>query len=233
MLLISLTMVLICCDTKSGIEQSNSQVTIDQSSNLILGMKDENLGNFKWVNEPTRYEIIDSVLSVTVESGTDYFNDPESSDINSTAPLLYREVEGDFVATALVNPDLSSMWNATSLMVYIDSLNWIKFAFENSDATGNSIVTVVTRGVSDDANGVVIGNQGFMWLRMIRKGNIYAMHWSHDGKEYKMARLSTLPEALKVKVGLEAQSPVGTSATHEFLYFNIENKTVANLRKGQ
>lgn len=65
-------------------------------------------------------------------------------------------MKGDFVATALVQPDFSSQWNAVALMVHIDDKNWIKFAFENSDATGPSIVSVVTKEVSDDANGMVI-----------------------------------------------------------------------------
>ena len=115
-----------------------------------------------------------------------------------SAPLLYRTVEGDFIAKALVQPDLSFQWNAVAFMVHIDSSNWIKFAFENSDATGSSIVTVVTKGTSDDANGVILNEQAQVWLAIAKKGNIYSMHWSKDGKDYKMARLTKMPETAEI-----------------------------------
>ena len=67
---------------------------------------------------------------------------------------------------------------------------------------------------------------------MIKKGNLYALHWSADGQAYKMARLTTLPAAPGVKIGLEAQCPAGDAATHEFSYFSLEEKTVSDLRKG-
>jgi hypothetical protein len=42
-----------------------------------------------------------------------------------------------------------------------------------------------------------------------------------------------MPKAEKVKIGVEAQSPIGKEAQHVFLYFNIESKTVNDLRKGE
>jgi regulation of enolase protein 1 (concanavalin A-like superfamily) len=115
-------------------------------------------------------------------------------------------------------------------MLYIDSLNWVKFAFENSDATGPSIVTVVTKGTSDDANGVVIHTADELWLAMVRKNHICAMHWSIDGENYHMARLTSIPVVNDIKIGVEAQSPVGTKAKHNVLYFSIEPITIDNLR---
>ena len=151
----------------------------------------------------------------------------------ATAPVLFKEMTGNFVAEALVRPDFSSTWNAVALMVHIDNDNWIKFAFENSDATGKSIVTVVTKNVSDDANGVILKSVEQVWLKLIRKGNIYSMLWSNDGKDYKMARLTSLPEADSVKIGVEAQCPVGESAMHEILHFGVVETTVEDLRKGE
>jgi uncharacterized protein len=104
-----------------------------------------------------------------VTKGSDYFNNPEDKTITASAPFLYLNLEGDFVARALVRPDFSSVWNAAALMVYLDSTNWIKLAFENSDATGKSIVTVVTKADSDDANGVVLEDQEKYGLRSSAK----------------------------------------------------------------
>ena len=199
--------------------------------NLLHATKN-NLGALNWINQPNNITFSRGILTVQSEPKTDFFIDPETGKSSASAPVLYTEVLGDFVAVALVEPDLSNTWNAGSLMVILDDKNWIKFAFENSDATGKSIVTVVTKGVSDDANGVRLNNKNKAWLKLVRKGDIYSMHWSTDGKKYHMARLAKMPQTKIVKVGLEAQSPLDLPAKHIFHYFAISNKTVANIRSG-
>lgn len=234
-IILALALSISACEEKDGLTSRGGKPDgrPSQAENLLAAMNSSNLNGFQWMNTPEKFEVSDGSLRVTASEGSDFFNNPEDGKRTATAPLLYREIQGDFVATAQVKPDFSSMWNAAALMVYIDSVNWVKFAFENSDATGKSIVTVVTRGNSDDANGAILDGRDSIWLRMIRKGDTYAMHWSEDGKKYKMARLSSLPYKDAVKIGMEAQSPVGKSAEHEFLLFSLEQKTVNDLRKGE
>jgi regulation of enolase protein 1 (concanavalin A-like superfamily) len=219
-------MLLIIPVLLTGCSQQTPKPDGDISGSMSLGQ----VSGMQWSTSPEQYQISDSSLLVTVAGGTDYFNNPEDGSVTGSAPFLYQEVRGDFVARALVEPDFSSQWNAAALMVHLDSLNWIKFAFENSDATGPGIVSVVTRGTSDDANGVVLKDTRSIWLALVRKEDNYAMHWSRDGKEYRMARLARMPHAEKVKVGVEAQSPVGATATHRIHYFEVEERTVDNLR---
>ena len=59
--------------------------------------------------------------------------------------------------------------------------------------------------------------------------NDESFYWSVDGQDFKMARLSILPDVEMVKIGMEAQCPVGEMATHEFLHFSLERKTVEDL----
>lgn len=195
-------------------------------------MTEEDMQGFQWMNPPEDFILSDGKLQIVTDKGTDFFNNPENEEITATAPLLFRQVEGDFVAIARVQPDFADTWNAAALMIHIDSTHWIKLAFENSDATGKSIVSVVTRESSDDANGVRLFSEDAIWLQVARKGDIYAMHWSEDGADFKMARLSRMPAAKEVKVGMEAQCPVGGPAKHKFLYFSLVNRTVEDLRKG-
>ena len=204
-----------------------------KDQNILKGISEEHMGGLQWVNEPAEYSIRNGELFVTATKGTDFFINPEDLNNSASAALLFKEVTGDFVAITCVSPDLSSVWNAGGLLVLIDDENWIKFVFEYSDATGPSIVTVTTRGVSDDANGIRLTEHSKIWLKLVRKGNIYAMHWSEDGITYKMARLSAMSPADSVKIGLEAQCPVGESARHTFQHFSIESKTVQDLRKGE
>ncbi len=238
---LALIVSLSACITGSGDQTTDetdartaqTEMMVDQSTNLLAGMTKEDLKGFEWLNEPLNYGLSDGSIQITTPAGTDFFNDPASGSIAGSAPFLYREIEGDFVVTALVEPDFADVWNAASLMVHKDSSRWIKYAFENSDATGKSVVSVVTREMSDDANGVILNEHDKVWLKMVRKGDIFSMHWSTDGKEYKMARLSKMPDIGMVRVGIEAQCPAGKGATHSILYLSVEHRTVEDLRKGE
>ena len=201
-------------------------------ANSLLSLSKNKLGDFTWMNEPKHYAFSEGQLTITVDEGTDFFVNPEDETSIATAPYLYREVQGDFVAVARVEPNFDAVWNACSLLLHIDESNWIKFAFEYSDATGTSIVSVVTRGVSDDANGPIIDYQPSIWLKLIRKGSIYAMHWSIDGENYNLGRLAAMPFKEIVKIGMEAQCPSEGPAEHVFSHFSLESKTVKDLRKG-
>jgi hypothetical protein len=201
-----------------------------QSPNLLVSFSKSDLQGWQWMNTPASYQLKDGKLRVKAMEGTDFFNNPEDSSITASAPFLYREIQGDFTATLRLKPDFSDVWNAGALMMYADSTHWIKFAFENSDATGPGIVSVVTRDFSDDANGAVLNEEESIWLRLVRKGDLYALHWSRDGEKYFMARLSRMPPFEWVKVGLEAQSPVGEPAIHEFTYLNLTDSVPENLR---
>ena len=230
-LLVLITLVLQLTTLHSQEVGKSSSGTEDQ--NILSELSKDQLRELKWVNEPAEYSIKNDKLVVLTTKGTDFFINPEDLTNTATAPVLFKEITGDFVATACVSPDLTSVWNAAGFLLIINDENWIKFVFENSDATGPSIVTVAPRGISDDANGVRLSDNSKIWLKLVRKGNNYAMHWSENGMDYKMARLSAMSPSDPVKIGLEAQCPVGENATHSFHYFSIEQKTVKDLRKGE
>ena len=42
-----------------------------------------------------------------------------------------------------------------------------------------------------------------------------------------------MPNTERVRIGIEAQSPVGEPVTHEIKFFGIERKTVEDMRKGE
>jgi regulation of enolase protein 1 (concanavalin A-like superfamily) len=221
-----------CSMVKENMPEAEKLPASSDANNLLLSYRLNKLNGLQWLNPASDVEFDKGVMRITSEQKTDFFINPETGEKSASAPVLFSEVKGDFVATALVRPDFTDKWNACSLMVFLDDKHWIKFAFENSDATGKSIVTVVTRAVSDDANGVPLTDYDQVWLKLIRKGDNYAMHWSVDGELYKMSRLSHMPEAETVRVGVEAQSPDGGPATHDILFFGIEQRTVADLRSG-
>ena len=90
--------------------------------------------------------------------------------------------------------------------------------------------TVVTNGTSDDSNGPIMNGEKQIWLAVARKNNIYSLHWSKDGENYKMARLTSMPITPQVKIGIEAQCPVGEKTKHKIYFFGIEKRSVEDMR---
>jgi len=232
-LVFSMTLLLACQSKTNSreIEEATHQF-VNHKQNLLTEMSKENLNGFSWMNTPESFGFANNALQISPKANSDYFNDPASGKITGSAPMLFKAVAGDFVATAKVKPNFNDIWNACALMVYQDSTFWGKLCFENSDATGPSVVTVVTKETSDDSNGPVIHDQKSIWLRIARKDDLYAMYWSLDGIDYKMARLFSLPQCDSIKIGMVAQCPAGVSVIHEFNYLSFEKKTLKDMRKG-
>ena len=76
-------------------------------TNQFLEMESAKTKGFQWLNQPKNHAFSKGELDIEVEGNTDFFIDPESKKATATAPYLYKEIKGDFVATALVQPDFN------------------------------------------------------------------------------------------------------------------------------
>ena len=195
------------------------------------------ISKFKWLNE-SRVTIKEDGDRFTVYAPpkSDFFNNPvpENGALmkpQGNAPFLYTEVEGDFVVRVRVTPSFMTDYDAACIMVIRDENIWLKAAFEKSDFGTAAVVSVVTNGVSDDANGCNISADS-VWLQVTRVGNNFAVHYSIDGEKFDMMRLCLLPVGDIVKVGVEAQCPIGDGGERIFSGLTIEKRTVRNLRAG-
>lgn len=189
-----------------------------------------NVKELKWLSASTCKELEDGI-EIFAPSISDYFVNPTDGSVTTTAPFLYQEVTGDFVLKAKVAHDFIDTYDACVLLALEHEKMWAKACFEYSDLQTHSIVTVMTNGVSDDANGVTIDGEE-VWLQLSRKEDIFAIHYSTDGKEYKMARLTHLPMAKTIKVGFVAQSPMGKGGVRYFRNISLEQKGLEDIRNG-
>jgi regulation of enolase protein 1 (concanavalin A-like superfamily) len=112
-----------------------------------------------------------------------------------------------------------------------DEKNWAKVCFEKTDFGTTAVVSVVTRGLSDDANGANLAVPD-TWLQMVRAGNVFALHYAPDGQQWRMVRVFHLDVPETIRVGIVAQCPVGQGTTIDFLSFSIDKHTIANARSG-
>lgn len=196
-----------------------------------------NFDAFQWVNE-SKAEYKDGVLKVYAPAKTDYFNSPVKEngafpEPVANASLFYTELTGDFVFKTKVELEFKNFYDAAALLVYENENVWAKLALENSDLPCRkpAVVSVVTNRISDDCNGPVMDGNS-VWFQVSRVDDCFAFHYSVDGKEYQMVRVFTLPVGKTVKVGFEAQAPMGEGGDRFYSEISIENRRVANVREG-
>lgn len=199
---------------------------------LLRNITTSDLGPLTWQGATPRWEPLEGGgLRVYAPAESDYFQDPSGKLSRDWAPFLSLPVTGDFCARACVRPTFSSTYDAGALMVRHDRTMWAKICYESTDFGTHAAVSVVTNGVSDDANGANLETSS-VWLQIVRQANVFAMHYSLEGTSWKMVRYFALPVPSVIQVGLVAQSPIGTGTEIDFCEFLLEKRAVGNVRAG-
>jgi uncharacterized protein len=183
-----------------------------------------------WYLEPKDWNIIDNVLTATAGSTTDLFIDPLSSNKSLNAPMLVFEDNQDFMFSARVTVDFNGTFDAGVLVVYQTDTSWAKLCFEYSPNKDPMVVSVVTKGTSDDCNSVFIDGNS-VYLRISRINTGFAFHFSNDAKVWHMIRAFAL-EPGTAKVGFLVQAPIGESCRATFSEITFEHKTLNDIRSG-
>jgi len=186
-------------------------------------------------------------VTVAAQAHTDIFIDPGDGSANggpdggtgmslnaesmlNAATLLGVPPDGDFQFSARVTVGFASTFDAGVLLLWLDERRWAKLCFEFSPAGEPMIVSVVCRGVSDDANAFVVPGRS-VWLRVSRIDRAYAYHASLDGKAWQMIRVFILGDHTSGdKIGFEGQSPTGDGCTVTFDEIRFRPERLAGLR---
>ena len=156
-----------------------------------------------------------NVLSITAGQHTDWFIDPGGVANVRNAPALLFNVQKPCQLKARVTAAAAARFDAGVLVVYHEDTIWAKLCLELSPQGQLSIVSVVTKGVSDDCNSVPVpGNS--IYLRIARLERAYAFHYSHDARTWNLVRYFSLGESQDAEIGFIAQSPVGEGCSASF-----------------
>jgi len=138
--------------------------------------------------------------------------------------------DGDFQLWARVEVEFAAMYDAGVLLLWAGDDIWAKLCFEFSPQRQPMIVSVVTRGVSDDASGFTVDGSA-AWLRVSLRDGAHAFHASTDGAFWHLVRHFSLGRA-QPDVGFEVQSPVGQGCTARFTEIAYRTGKLAELRDG-
>jgi regulation of enolase protein 1 (concanavalin A-like superfamily) len=205
------------------------------TENILAKMNGQNPAPFRWENGSDYSLLPRGGIRISAPAKCDYFIDPAgdapASHHMDSAPFLYLDTAGDFVMQALVSHKFQTTWDAAALMARSDARHWAKLCFEASDFGTQAVVSVVTNHVSDDANGVNY-HWPVVWLQIVRKGNIFGMHYGPDGIHWNMVRYFCIEAAQALQVGMVAQCPAGAGAEIDFHHFSLELNTVKDIRAG-
>lgn len=162
---------------------------------------------------------------------TDLFADPGGAPARVEPPLLLGVPEGDYQLAARVSARFDATYDAAALIVWTSETSWAKLALERSPQGEPTVVSVVTRGLSDDVNSFPVP-AGAAGLRVSRLGPAYAFHASLDGAWWSLIRYFTLDGAETASVGFSVQSPTGRGTHGRFDAIAWRAERLDELRDG-
>lgn len=190
-------------------------------------------GKLEWMNTPLDWKIEpDNSLTIVAGPETDWFIDPAGKILKNDAPVaVFVPPDENFTLSARVQVEFASAYDAGSLQVRVSPDLWAKLCFEASPQQP-TVVSVVTRGVSDDCNSVLIDGDA-VFLRLSRDAQAFAFHYSLDGKSWHFVRHFTLGKLENYKIGFSSQSPFGLQCKVNFSELKYRPGGVRDIRSGE
>jgi regulation of enolase protein 1 (concanavalin A-like superfamily) len=173
--------------------------------------------------------------ALRIEAGpvSDWFIDPGGDAVVRNAPALVMPASGAWQLSAIVSADHRATFDAGVLFVFVDDSTWAKLCLELSPQGEVMVVSVVTRGTSDDCNSLPVAGHS-LHLRVSALERAFAFHWSKDGHSWRLVRYFSLGErALETaQIGFLVQSSTGRGCTAEFTQVAFRQELLTDLRAG-
>lgn len=190
--------------SKGGLSQKNDPIKVDAIPHLL-----------KWENQPVEYFLDKKGLTIVAGEKTDMFRDPNVTYNTDNAPKLLFTADSNFVLIASIEHNFESKWDGGAVVLKQDSLNWIKFCFEKDYTGARRVVSVVTKGISDDCNSVEISSNK-VYFKVAKAGNVITLYYSLSGSNWFLVRHLQFDATKNLQVGFLGQSPTGKSCRVKF-----------------
>jgi len=185
-----------------------------------------------WQNKPLSYTMDSNVLTIVAGPKTDMFRDPNVTYNTNNAPQLMFRADSNFVLTTSIQHAFSNKWDGGAIVLYQDSLNWIKFCFEKDYTGSRRVVSVVTKNISDDCNSVEIKTNR-VFYKVAKADNVITLYYSTDNKNWFLIRHLQIDNTKDVQLGFLAQSPTGKSCTVKFSWISYRTKKIKDPYMGE
>ncbi len=176
----------------------------------------------------------DQQLVIASQAKSDYFNEPDESAQFGNAPILLTPLNNrqPFTWTATIQPVFATTYDAGAIYLYVDQGQWLKFAFEQDERGNKRIVTVRTRGTSDDNNHDIISQEAID-LKISSDGKSIGFYYSTDHTNWQVVRVFKNDYPDQLWLGISAQSPWGEGNKVTFSNCALTPGSVKDFRKGE
>lgn len=184
----------------------------------------------RWIGaEPPWAQSSPASLTIHAPAVSDRFFDPASSVRRANSPAWISPIEAPATLVARVSVDFQATFDAGVMMVFHHRDRWAKLCFERAPSGQPMVVSVVTKGRSDDANAFEVAVRA-LWLRITALGTAYAFHASPDGERWQLVRLFDLGQTTSPQLGVSAQAPLGDGCTVTFDDVSLRPGAVSDVR---
>lgn len=181
--------------------------------------------NLTWENQPVDFSSANNSITITAGAKTDMYRAADNSYAVDNAPQLLFDADEYFVLTASIEHNFDNQWDAGAIVIKSDSLNYVKYCFEKDYTGAKRVVSVVTRGVSDDCNSVELKSDK-IYYKVARNGNVVMLYYSEDNTNWYLIRGFLADFKGKVKAGFLAQSPTGEKNAVKFSDIKYELRKI-------
>jgi hypothetical protein len=186
-----------------------------------------------WHNQPVAWSL-DPTGKLTISAGakTDWFISPAGNFVADNAAALLFQSNRPEMFSAFVTVDFAGRFDAGALVIYQNPTTWAKLCLELSPINKLMIVSVVTKGLSDDCNSYLVEGHS-VYLRISTLENAFAFHASADGERWNLIRHFTLGPVSDSKIGFLAQAPTGAGCTVTFGQIRYASCLLEDIRSGK
>lgn len=185
-----------------------------------------------WENRPVFFHGDSTRLLIQAGEKTDMFRDPNVAYNTDNAPKLLFVADSNFVLTASVHHNFASKWDGGAIVLKADSLNWIKFCFEKDYTGAHRVVSVVTKGISDDCNSAAVP-ANTIFYKIAKAGNVITLYYSQEGRHWFLIRHFVFESPGPLKAGFLAQSPTGKNCTVTFSHIHYSTRKIRDPYLGE
>ncbi|MBO0771420.1 MAG: DUF1349 domain-containing protein, partial [Actinobacteria bacterium] len=162
----------------------------------------------EWLNEPASWQRSGGVLSVSVDPGTDFWQETGYGYIRDSGHVYGTMVSGDLDVWVRIRGSLATQYDQAGVMLRADSRNWLKTGLELFEGR-TRLSTVVTLGRSSWMVTSLPEDMTEVTLRVSRRGDGVQLRYRVGDGPFELAGLAYLPPEADVLAGIMCASPEG------------------------
>ena len=199
----------------SSSESVSDNAELDIVSSILAGESSLNADMFQWTREPKSFSVVDGVIEVVTNPGTDLWQRTYYHFRNDNAPVFQISTEEQYFSFTVKTDftDSHHRFDQCGVVMYLDSENWLKGSVEYENEEFQHLGSVATNyGYSDWATTAIPADVKVMWYRFSRRADDYCIECSTDGVKFSQMRVCHMYAASgRISFGIYACSPEESS----------------------